>query len=176
MALIRGVSIALVVSGLTLAGCAHHRSVADDRIATDATGQPVQTSTGGGFAGLFGHHRQAALPGKGGEAGIGVNSYLWRATLDTLAFMPLTSADPWGGVIITDWYVNPEKPDERFKATVYILDARLRADALNVTVFKQVKDASGAWVDSAVSDQTATDIENSILTKARQLRLANVQG
>jgi hypothetical protein len=105
-----------------------------------------------------------------------VNSYLWRATLDTLAFMPLTSADPWGGVIITDWFTNPEKPDERFKATVYILDARLRADALNVTVFKQVKDANGAWVDSAVSDQTANEIENSILTKARQLRLANVRG
>ena len=70
---------------------------------------------------------------------IGVNSYLWRATLDTLAFMPLASADPYGGVVITDWYVNPEKPDERFKCTVYILDTRLRGDALNVTVFKQVQ-------------------------------------
>jgi len=60
---------------------------------------------------------------------IGVNGYLWRATLDTLAFMPLASADPYGGVVITDWYVNPDKPDERFKATVYILDSRLRADA-----------------------------------------------
>ena len=124
-----------------------------------------------------------ALPGRRHMArvtspatAIGVNSYLWRATLDTLAFMPLQSADPYGGVVITDWYINPEKPDERFKATVYILDARLRADALNVTVFKQVKDASGGWVDSAVSDQTATDIENSILTKARQLRLSNVRG
>ncbi len=72
---------------------------------------------------------------------IGVNSYLWRATLDTLAFMPLASADPYGGVVITDWYTNPEKPDERFKCTVYILDTRLRGDALKVTVFKEV--ASG---------------------------------
>ena len=105
---------------------------------------------------------------------IGVNSYLWRATLDTLAFMPLTSADPYGGVIITDWYANPEQPAERFKATVYILDTRLRADGLNVTVFKQTRDGGGGWVDAPVAGQTETDIENAILTRARQLRLSNV--
>ena len=110
------------------------------------------------------------------EATIGVNGYLWRATLDTLAFMPLSSADPWGGTVITDWYANPEKPDERFKATVYILDTRLRADGLKVTVFKQVKDSGGQWIDSPSSDQTETDIENAILTRARQLRLANISG
>src|SRR5580658_3003595 len=86
---------------------------------------------------------------------IGVNAYLWRATLDTLAFMPLASADPYGGVIITDWYVNPEKPDERFKATVYILDARLRADGLAVTVFKEVSNGAGGWVQSPTSAQTS---------------------
>jgi len=107
---------------------------------------------------------------------MGVNSYLWRATLDTLAFMPLSSADPFGGTVITDWYVNPEKPDERFKATVYILDTRLRADGLNVTVFKQSKDAAGAWIDAPVAAQTDIDIENAILTKARQLRLSNLNG
>ena len=105
---------------------------------------------------------------------IGVNSYLWRASLDTLAFMPLSSADPYGGVIITDWYANPEKPDERFKATVYILDTRLRADGLNVTVFKQARDAGGGWIDAPVTDQTETDLENAILTRARQLRLSNI--
>ena len=110
------------------------------------------------------------------EATIGVNGYLWRATLDTLAFMPLSSADPWGGTVITDWYANPEKPDERFKATVYILDTRLRADGLKVTVFKQLRDSGGAWVDSPSSDQTETDIENAILTRARQLRLSNISG
>jgi hypothetical protein len=103
-----------------------------------------------------------------------VNSYLWRATLDTLAFMPLVSADPYGGVVITDWYANPEKPDERFKATVYILDTRLRADGLNVTVFKQVRDAAGGWIDAPLASQTDSDIENAILTKARQLRLSDV--
>jgi len=126
---------------------------------------------GGGFR-IFG----GGKANKGEAPAIGVNSYLWRATLDTLAFMPLSSADPYGGVIITDWYVNPEKPDERFKCTVYILDARLRADGLNVAVFKQSRDASGAWVDSASSPQTETDIENAILTRARQLRLSNIRG
>ncbi|WP_436008998.1 DUF3576 domain-containing protein [Phenylobacterium sp. LjRoot219] len=107
---------------------------------------------------------------------IGVNGYLWRATLDTLAFMPLASADPYGGTVITDWYSNPEKPDERFKATVYILDSRLRADGLKVSVFKQTRDPGGAWVDSPTAAQTETDIENAILTRARQLRLSNVRG
>lgn len=107
---------------------------------------------------------------------IGVNSYLWRATLDTLAFMPLASADPYGGVVITDWYVNPEKPDERFKCTVYILDTRLRGDALKVTVFKEVSNGAGGWAPSQAADQTSVDIENAILTRARQLRLSNLRG
>ncbi|ACG79925.1 conserved hypothetical protein [Phenylobacterium zucineum HLK1] len=110
------------------------------------------------------------------EGSISVNGYLWRATLDTLSFMPLASADPYGGVVITDWYINPEKPDERFKCTVYILDARLRADGLNVAVFKQTRDAAGNWVDAPAAVQTEADIENAILTRARQLRLSNIRG
>jgi hypothetical protein len=124
---------------------------------------------------LFGKGR-ASAPASAPAGAIGVNGYLWRATLDTLAFMPLASADPYGGVVITDWYANPEKPDERFKATVYILDSRLRADGLNVTVFKQTRDAQGGWVDSPTAGQTETDIENAILTRARQLRLSNIRG
>jgi hypothetical protein len=115
--------------------------------------------------------------GHGVAAGeIGVNGYLWRATLDTLAFMPLASADPYGGVVITDWYVNPDKPDERFKATVYILDSRLRADGLNVTIFREVSNGAGGWTEAPTSAQTSLDIENAILTRARQLRLSNLRG
>ena len=140
-------TVLVLAAGTLVAGCAHNRQTAGaQRLRTQAQ----QT------------------------AGLGVNSYLWRATLDTLAFMPLASADPYGGTVITDWYVNPEKPDERFKATVYILDTRLRADGLNVTVFKQNRDPEGAWVDASVNPQTDTDIENSILTRARQLRLSNL--
>jgi hypothetical protein len=112
--------------------------------------------------------------GRGGdsgvEAGIGVNSYLWRASLDTLNFMPLASADPYGGVIITDWYTDAAAPNERFKATVYILDTRLRADALNVSIFRQTNN-NGQWADAAVDPDTEVQIENAILTRARQLRL-----
>lgn len=126
--------------------------------------------------GGFNPFRRQAPVAAEASSQIGVNSYLWRASLDTLSFIPLTSADPWGGVIITDWYTSPEKPDERFKVTVYILDTRLRADGLNVAVFKQVKDAAGAWVDSATAAQTETDLENAILTRARQLRLSTING
>ena len=122
--------------------------------------------------GLGGSHPDKNTP----TSAIGVNSYLWRATLDTLSFMPLQSADPYGGVVMTDWYINPEKPNERFKATVYILDTRLRADGLSVTVFKEVSNGVGGWTAAPVSDQTSTDIENAILTKARQLRLSNLRG
>ncbi len=133
-----------------------------------ASGRSRNASAGG--LRIPGAGRAAAQP----AAGIGVNAYLWRATLDTLAFMPLGSADPFGGVVITDWYVNPEKADERFKATVYILDTRLRADGLNVNVFKQIKGADGQWTDAAVTPQTSVDIENAILTRARQIRLSNL--
>ncbi len=129
----------------------------------------------GGFR-LFGGGASKATSSQTSDASISVNGYLWRATLDTLSFMPLASADPYGGVIITDWYANPEKPDERFKCTVYILDSRLRADGLNVAVFKQARDASGNWVDQPSAGQTETDLENAILTKARQLRLSNIRG
>jgi len=145
--------------------------------ACGSTGGPRTFQTqeeGGGSFHLPGFGR--AAPKGGGQAQLGVNGYLWRATLDTLSFMPLASADPYGGVVITDWYVNPEKPDERFKATVYILDTRLRADGLNVTVFKQISDGAGGWTDAPTAPQTETDIENAILTRARQLHLANVSG
>ena len=107
------------------------------------------------------------------QQGIGVNAFLWRASLDTLSFMPLLTADPWGGVINYDWYINPQTPNERFKATVFILDTRLRADALNVTVTKEVKGADGQWTAAPVAAQTEADLENAILTKARQLNLSN---
>jgi hypothetical protein len=145
-AMIRGAVFAAIASGLLLSGCGG--------VKVPFTGGPKPAK---------------ANP----QTGIGVNAYLWRATLDTLSFMPLLTADPWGGVVNYDWYINPQTPNERFKATVFILDTRLRADALNVTVTKEVKDASGGWTAAPVAAQTETDLENAILTKARQLNLAN---
>lgn len=112
-----------------------------------------------------------AISSESGQRILGVNSYLWHATLDTLAFMPLQSEDPFGGVILTDWYSSPQSPAERLKVTVYILDRRLRADGLKITVFRQTKSNEG-WVDVAVNPETATKLTDAILTRARELRLA----
>jgi len=99
-----------------------------------------------------------------------VNRYLWAASLETINFLPIASADPIAGLIITDWYVNPESPSERFKVNVYILDQALRADALRVSVFRQKRE-NAAWLDAAVNPATARELENAVLTRARQLRL-----
>ncbi len=113
----------------------------------------------------------AAEAARAGAGGIGVNAWLWRATLDTLSFMPLSSADPFGGVVITDWYSPPQAPGERFKATAYILERVLRADGVRVSVFRQVAGDGGAWRDAPVGESVATDLENTILTRARQLKI-----
>lgn len=104
-----------------------------------------------------------------------VNRYLWSASLETLDFLPVFKADPIAGLVLTDWYSNPESPDEQFKVSVYILDTALRADALRVTVFKQTRDDKGQWADAAVNPATAREIENAILTRARQLRLNQIE-
>jgi hypothetical protein len=123
--------------------------------------------------GLFNGSTGGSGGGGGGGAGIGVNSFLWRASLDTIAFMPLTSADPFGGVIITDWYTPPESPSERFKMNIYILGRQLRANGIRVAVFRQSQSSPGAWTDASVKKDTSTNLENQILTRARQLRVAS---
>lgn len=160
---------ALIAACFALAACSSNRSSEDPNFRTGDI-EPGGLNLGG------------LLPGGGGSRyagpgpGIGVNSFLWRATLDTIDFMPLESADPYGGVVLTDWYANPEAPSERFKATVYILDSRLRADGLKVNVFRQVYDETGGrgWVDAPASADTAIQIENAILTRARQLKIATL--
>ena len=106
---------------------------------------------------------------------IGVNAHLWRAAIDTVSFAPLLQADSNGGVIITDWYVNPKTPGERVKLTVSILDQDLRADALRVAASRQVMQ-NGAWVNAPVSAATVQTLEDIILTRARDLRRTAVPG
>jgi hypothetical protein len=100
---------------------------------------------------------------------IGVNAYLWRATLDTLGFMPLLQTDSNGGVIVTDWYANPNAPGERMKLTVSILDKDLRADSLSVAASRQLQQ-NGQWIDMPVQAATTQKVEEIILTRARDLR------
>lgn len=140
-----------------------------DRYGT-VTGQDGFTLFGNG-----GEKRRAQLADSGaGGGGIGVNAYLWRGALDTLNFMPLASADPFGGLIISDWYQPATTPDERVKVNVLILDRSLRADALKVSVFRQVRQGGG-WADSSVDPATATGLEDKILTRARELRIASAE-
>lgn len=106
-------------------------------------------------------------------SGIGVNSFLWRASLDTVSFMPLASADPFGGVILTDWYTPDTNNEERFKINVFILGKQLRSDGVRVRVFKQQR-VKGVWKDIDTPDETATELEDTILTRARQLRIAQL--
>lgn len=106
---------------------------------------------------------------------IGVNAYLWRASLDTVSFAPLAQTDSNGGVIVTEWYSNPQNPQERVKLTVTILDQDLRADALRVTAARQIQQ-SGQWVDAPVTAATVQRLEEIILTRARDLRRAAIAG
>ena len=133
---------------------------------------PQGSILGEGGINLFGGGKKDEGPG---STGIGVNSFLWRASLDTLAFMPLASADPFGGVIITDWYSPAETPDERFKINIFILDRQLRADGLRAAVFKQKRQPDGRWADAPVDTTTQTDLENAILAQARQLRIRTAE-
>ncbi len=124
---------------------------------------------GGDGLNLFGNDKDEASE----DNGIGVNSYLWRAALDTVSFMPLASADPFGGVILTDWYIPAENSAERYKMNVFILGRQLRSDGIRVRVFKQTA-SNGQWIDSEVPADMVRKLEDTILTRARQLRVANV--
>lgn len=149
---------------------------ADSGVKTEATYKDKQredmykngslASEKGGFA-LLGDNAK-----KADQSGLGVNGYLWRATLDTVSFMPIASADPFGGTIITDWYSAPDAPNERAKLNVFILDRELRADGVKVTVFRQTRGAKGEWTDAPVATATGSHLEETILTRARQLKLA----
>jgi hypothetical protein len=144
----------------------------DRRDATAGIGSRNSGETGSLFGpgGLLGSRSEKRIDE---GPGVAVNAFLWRASLDTINFIPLVSADPFGGVIITDWYTPAETPTERMKVQITILDRELRADGVRVSVFKQQSSArNGGWVDAQVDPGTNTQIEDAILTRARQLRIA----
>jgi hypothetical protein len=126
-----------------------------------------------GLAGCASNDRPQADLAASQVTAIGVNSYLWRATLETLSFMPLNQADSAGGVIVTDWYANPDNPGERVKVSVSILDQDLRADALRVAASREVLDG-GTWIAAPVQAATVQRLEDIILTKARDLRRSSI--
>lgn len=161
---------------LTLTACESVQSAADSDTSYPKTPEDRRRARVGKMSGDEG----IVIGGpsdKEKEAGknpLGVNSFLWRATLDTLTFLPIASADPWGGVILTDWYEDPQAPGERFKVNALILDRQLRADSLKISVFRQKKDAKGAWMDAPTDTAMARKLEDTVLTRARQLRVAQL--
>jgi hypothetical protein len=170
----RSACMLLLLAG-TLAACSQAREVGIDEY-NDPERRPAPGSRGQGLFGaeggaIFGTSRRSE-----GEAasGIGVNAYLWRATLDTVAFMPLSSADPFGGVVLTDWYQHPAVGGERFKVSAFILGQTLRSDGIRVSVFRQVQRGQ-TWVDAPVAQNTGTELEDRILARARELRIQNTQ-
>jgi len=167
---------ALLLAGM-VSGCgdvpveqSYPESIPGNRGARKSDEPARETVFGPGGFDLFGGGK---VTKESGGTGVGVNSFLWRASLDTVSFMPLSSADPFGGVIITEWYAPPETPNERFKMNIYILGRELRADGLRVAVFRQNRTAAGGWADAGVTSDTATNLENQILVRARQLRIAS---
>jgi hypothetical protein len=142
-------------------------------LGSGSPGDVTATRLGGDDSGtIFGVGKGKSDQGNAGSgmgSGLGVNAFLWRGALDTIAFMPLASADPFGGVIITDWYTPPGTSGERFKATIYILSRDLRSDGVRVNIFRQVLQ-NGQWIDTTVSETTVGDIENKVLARARRMR------
>lgn len=134
----------------------------------DATYGEREGLFGKGGIGLFGGSKKE---NQAASIGITVNAYLWRAALDTVSFMPITNADPFGGTIITDWYQAPGVKGERIKANIFIMGRTLRTDALKVTLFRQVAKGN-QWQEATVDQKTITAMEDAILTRARQLRVA----
>ena len=170
---------AALLAALAVAGCSSdavkpNPTPADfGGLGSGTAGDPSSTRMGGSDSGtIFGIGKGSKDKDQGtggGGSGIGVNAFLWRGALDTISFMPLASADPFGGVIITDWYTPPGTSGERFKATVYILSRDLRSDGVRVNIYRQVLQ-NGQWVDATVADSTVGDIENKVLARARHMR------
>ena len=144
MGAMRKVTLVALACGLAVAGCGKK-----DRAKSAGSAAPARIAT------------------------IGVNSYLWKASLETIAFMPLATVDSNGGVIVSDWYASPAVPNERVKVTIAILDTELRADAIRVSASRQTLAASG-WVEATVRAGTVQKLEETILSRARDLRRAQM--
>ena len=170
----RPLRLAVLALPLLAAACGQTREVQNDEYYDGSQRARVAGRLSGNQDGLLvlGTDRSRNREGGGGGdqgGALGVNAYLWRASLDTLSFMPLASADPFGGVIITDWYSPPAAPGERFRATAYILGRQLRSDGVRVSVFRQEL-RNGVWMDVPVASGTGTEMEDKVLARARELR------
>ncbi|SEA83007.1 DUF3576 domain-containing protein [Rubrimonas cliftonensis] len=125
---------------------------------------------------IVGGSAAISIGGDRGEAFAGaVNKHLWQASLETLDFLPISSTDPFTGVIATDWGAAPGVQGERFKVTAYVTDTALTPQALRVAVFREIRAEGGVWTPAPVAQETPRQLEDSILVRARQLRVAEAE-
>ncbi len=129
--------------------------------------------TGGGLFGkkggidLLNENNQTASIG----VGMPINPYLWKASLETINFMPLSSADPFAGLIITDWY-SQNNTNERCKINIFIKGIELKTSNLKVNSFCQTLSDKNNWVSNETDIKINAQIENAILNKAKKLKLS----
>ena len=103
--------------------------------------------------------------------GFPINPYLWKGSLETVDFMPIASADPFAGIIITDWYTSQSSPNERCKINIFIKGHEMKTDNLKVNSFCQSL-SNGQWVDIKNNIDNDAKLENAILNKAKKIRLS----
>lgn len=168
----RATTLAAIFAGaaLALAACAESSEILPSG---GGAGETSEFAARGGTAPEGLRRGFTRRLGGGDSGGIQVNAFLWRAALDTISFMPISSADPFGGAIITDWYAPPETPDERFKINVLVQGAELRSDGVKISLFRQTRNAAGGWTDAPAENNTSVDLENVILMRARELHQEN---
>tara|TARA_Y100001970_G_scaffold282982_1_gene397062 strand:- start:861 stop:1463 length:603 start_codon:yes stop_codon:yes gene_type:complete len=138
----------------------------------------TRLSTGGGLFGkdgftVFGEINKEENNGGFASVGMPINPYLWSASLETLSFIPLSSADPFGGTIFTDWYSTENNENERCKINVFISGAELKTQNLRVSSFCEIF-KNNKWVGVNTNSQDNIDLENAILNKAKKLKLKNI--
>jgi hypothetical protein len=166
------VRLGIVSALLALGACANSRPVSTDEYSSSwsqDTGPESRPGILGGNSITLGVSKNKDPDSGGGGATLGVNAYLWRSTLDVLSFMPIISADPFGGVIMTEWYQMPSAPGERFKVDAYILKRDLRSDSVHLSLFRQVQ-RNGVWSDAPVDASTGRQLEDKILARAFSYR------
>jgi hypothetical protein len=164
----------MLILGAALIGLAACDVTSDENTSYPKTDKDTRNDRRGKITGDEGLTIGAGGSSKDKEAGknpLGVNSFLWRATLDTLSFLPITAADPFGGTVLTDWYEDAQAPGERFKVNVLILDRQLRADSLKISTFRQKKDGKSNWADAPTDAKLGRQLEDTVLTRARELRV-----
>lgn len=172
-------SAALAASlSLLLAGCGSDRPAAPPPPAAAlppgatqaASAQPEDIDTESTIWTVLGVAKRPSQRAIGPQTGDQVSPILWEAAHDTLNFVKISSEDPMTGVMQTDWYSPPGKPQERMRIAVFILSRALRSDSLSVSIERQQRSAGGQWAASPIARDAVTELENAVLLRARHIR------